>query len=267
MKQKLNNILNHRRMRTVKLVVQILLFLFLAIISVLLGMRLKQMKNEEKRHDRIVHETKDMRETDGMATLHKKYDDMIGWVETDATDFSYPVMQTGIPTHHEDDWQYYLHKDVKGAYSFYGTPFMDVRCHSDSDNLIIYGHNINGRKYFGYLQNFRDETFFQKHKNFRFTKINEVEQTYQIVAVIETSKYASYYDFSDVGNDEDYKIAVANILNGSKFHNDTNERLKKEMYEETVEAFFHKYQFVSLSTCRTSEGHVKRLLVIGCKER
>ena len=69
-------------------------------------------------------------------------------------------MQTGMKGHHPDDWQYYLHRDVHGGYSFYGTPFLDVRCRADSDNRIIYGHNINGRRYFGYLQNFREEVFF-----------------------------------------------------------------------------------------------------------
>ena len=90
----------------------------------------------------------------------KSTKDMIGWLEIEGTGFSYPVMQTGIKGHHEGDWQYYLHRDVHGDYSFYGTPFLDVRCKTDSDNLIIYGHNINGRRYFGYLQNFREETFF-----------------------------------------------------------------------------------------------------------
>ena len=62
-------------------------------------------------------------------------------------------------------------RDVHGEYSFYGTPFLDVRCTTDSDNLIIYGHNINGRRYFGYLQNFREETFFRKHPKFSFTAV------------------------------------------------------------------------------------------------
>ncbi len=91
---------------------------------------------------------------------------MIGWLEIKGTGFSYPVMQTGIKGHHEGDWQYYLHRDVHGDYSFYGTPFLDVRCTTDSDNLIIYGHNINGRRYFGYLQNFREETFLRSIPSF-----------------------------------------------------------------------------------------------------
>ena len=44
-------------------------------------------------------------------------------------------MQKGIKGHHEGDWQYYLHRDVHGDYSFYGTPFLDVRCKTESDNL------------------------------------------------------------------------------------------------------------------------------------
>lgn len=43
--------------------------------------------------------------------------------------------------------------------------------------------------------------------------------------------------------------------------------MEKEMNEETVEAFFHKYQFLTLSTCRTGEGRDARLLVIGCRKK
>ena len=267
MEEQLNTEPRKGRKATPKRAILFFLFLCLVVVAVLLGMRLKHIKEDDDKQDEIVHEIQDEKEKDGVKKLHKKYKDMIGWVKIDGTEFSYPVMQTGTKGHHKDDWMYYLHKDVKGNYSFYGTPFLDVRCTVDSDNLIIYGHNINGRRYFGYLQNFREESFFRKHKSFSFTKVNDVETNYQVVSVIETTKYASYYDFTDIGNENDYKEAVSHILSGSKFHNDMNERLKKELNEETVEAFFHKYQFVSLSTCRTSEGHVKRLLVIGCKER
>ena len=118
--------------------------------------------DQERKQDKIEEEITTEREKDGVGNLHKKYKDMIGWLEIKGTSFSYSVMQTGIEGHHKDDWQYYLHRDVHGEYSFYGTPFLDVRCTTDSFNLIIYGHNINGRRYFGYLQNFREETFFKE---------------------------------------------------------------------------------------------------------
>ncbi len=69
---------------------------------------------------------------------------------------------------------------------------MDVRCTVESDNLIIYGHNINGRRYFGYLQNFREEIFFKQHPKFSFTAVGEKEKEYYVVSVLETDKYAEY---------------------------------------------------------------------------
>lgn len=128
-------------------------FFILAVIALALGLWLKRTMDQEIKQDNIEKEITTEKEKGGVRNLHKKYKDMIGWIEIKDTGFSYPVMQTGIKGHHEGDWQYYLHRDVHGDYSFYGTPFLDVRCKTDSDNLIIYGHNINGRRYFGYLQN------------------------------------------------------------------------------------------------------------------
>ena len=118
-------------------------FFILAVIALVLGLWLKRTMDQEIKQDNIEKEITTENEKTGVRKLHKKYKDMIGWLEIKGTGFSYPVMQTGIKGHHEDDWQYYLHRDVHGDYSFYGTPFLDVRCKTDSDNLIIYGHNIN----------------------------------------------------------------------------------------------------------------------------
>ena len=119
-------------------------FFILAVTALALGLWLKRIVDQEIKQDNIEKEITTEKEKEGVRNLHKKYKDMIGWLEIKGTGFSYPVMQTGIKGHHEGDWQYYLHRDVHGDYSFYGTPFLDVRCKTDSDNLIIYGHNING---------------------------------------------------------------------------------------------------------------------------
>lgn len=76
--------------------------------------------------------------------------DWIGWLKIRDTSISYPVMQR------EGDAKYYLHRDFDGAYSFYGTPFLDIRCTLDSDNCIIYGHNINGGRRRRGEQNWRN---------------------------------------------------------------------------------------------------------------
>ena len=98
-------------------------FFILAVIALALGLWLKRTMDQEIKQDNIEKEITTEKEKDGVRNLHKKYKDMIGWLEIKGTDFSYPVMQTGIKGHHEGDWQYYLHRDVHGDYSFYGTPF------------------------------------------------------------------------------------------------------------------------------------------------
>lgn len=263
---KQNNI-NEERIVLIQEIIQFVLFLCLLTCSVFLSIKLKETKEEDDHQVEVIESVQEEKKEESIDTLQKKYDDMVGWVEIKGTDFSYPVMKTGIKNHHEDDWMFYLHADVNGEYSYFGTPFMDVRCNDNSDNLIIYGHNINGRKLFGYLQYFRDEEFYKKNHTFTYTKVNDVKQEYNIVAVIETDKYSSIYDFTEVGNEDEYAANVLQILNESKFSNDMNDKLKKELNKKTVEAFFHKYQFVSLSTCRTGEGQEKRLLVIGCREK
>ena len=266
MKQ-LNNSSTPKGRKVSKRRILFFLFLILAVIASILFLYLKRTVDQERKQDKIEKEITTEREKDGVGNLHKKYKDMIGWLEIKGTGFSYPVMQTGTKGHHPDDWQYYLHRDVHGGYSFYGTPFLDVRCRADSDNRIIYGHNINGRRYFGYLQNFREEAFFMKHPVFFFTPVDGKEERYHIISVLETDKYAEYYSFTDYGNEEDYYGMVEKILSHSRFENEAAKKMKKEMEESYAEAFFRRYQFVTLSTCRTMDGKDKRLMVIGCRKR
>ena len=147
MKQ-LNNSSTPKGRKVSKRRILFFLFLILAVIASILFLYLKRTVDQERKQDKIEKEITTEREKDGVGNLHKKYKDMIGWLEIKGTGFSYPVMQTGIEGHHKDDWQYYLHRDVHGEYSFYGTPFLDVRCTTDRDNLIIYGAKFPGGNIF-----------------------------------------------------------------------------------------------------------------------
>lgn len=216
-----------------------------------------QVLRQEK--ERVTEKKKEKK--GGMVALKERYPHMIAWIEIPQTDFSYPVMQT------EDDPNYFLHRDVHGRYSFYGTPFLDYRCTLESDHLIIYGHNINGRRFFGYLQNFKEEEFYHEHKDLTFTGGSGKTETFGILAVIKTNAYSDFYEHTDIYNAGEYKAFVEKILENSEYDTDMREMVEKEMKENTVEAFFHRFQFVSLSTCRTTEGRTARLLVIACRRR
>ena len=217
MKQ-LNNSSTPKGRKVSKRRILFFLFLILAVIASILFLYLKRTVDQERKQDKIEKEITTEREKDGVGNLHKKYKDMIGWLEIKGTGF-------------------------------------------------IYGHNINGRRYFGYLQNFREETFFRKHPKFSFTAVGEKEKEYCVVSVLETDKYADYYSFTDYGNEEDYCRMVEKILSHSKFQSEAAKKMKNEIEESGAEAFFRNYQFVTLSTCRTMDGKDKRLMVIGCRKR
>lgn len=186
--------------------------------------------------------------------------DWIGWLKIKDSSISYPVMQK------EGDGEYYLHRDFDGNYSFYGTPFLDERCTPDSDNCIIYGHNINGRRMFGALHAYDNEEYYRKHPEIYF-RAGEEKRKYRIVSVIHADTSFPVYSFADVGNWEEYREYVGMILSNSLYHTEWGEQIKKKREEETEKQFFKKYQFLTLSTCRSWVGRNARLLIVAARER
>lgn len=186
--------------------------------------------------------------------------DWIGWLKIKGTTISYPVMQR------KGSSEYYLHRDFDGNYSFWGTPFLDIRCTPDSDNCFIYGHNINGGRLFGALHKYASSKYYTAHPKIQL-RMGEEKRIYEIVSVIKTTTSSPIYSFTDTGNWEEYRDSVKKILNGSLYPTKAGEKVKREMEKDSLEEFFRKYQFLSLSTCRTWVGKNARLLVIGVRER
>ncbi len=222
------------------------------------GDKYVEEEKEQKEFIKIAKEEKKK----GPEGLAKKYKDMVGWIKIPGTEFSYPVMQTGVKNHHKDDPEFYLHADVQGEYSFMGTPFLDSRCTTESDNLIIYGHNINGGRMFGYLQEYRQSSFYKEHPVICFTKCGSTKEEYDVVAVLITDIYSHMYTFTDVYTDTIYMENVEKLLDKSAYETEAGKELKNEIRIANVEEFFHKEKFITLSTCRTGEGRNSRLLIV-----
>ncbi len=121
-------------------------------------------KKQEDRFDQLekIEEERDKKPIPSILPTEVTNPDWIGWLKIKGTSISYPVMQR------EDDSEYYLHRDFDGKYSFYGTPFLDSRCTIDSDNCIIYGHNINGGRMFGALHAYSSESYYKEHSEVSF---------------------------------------------------------------------------------------------------
>lgn len=218
-------------------------------------------KKQEDHFDQLeeIEEGRDENPVSPILPEEIKNPDWLGWLKIQGTSISYPVMQR------ENDSEYYLHRDFDGKYSFYGTPFLDFRCTIDSDNCIIYGHNINGGRMFGALHAYSREDYYKKHLEIRFRAGNE-KRKYQIVSVMQTNTSSPVYSFTDVGNWEEYGEYVKKILSGSLYQTEMGEQIEAELEEDTPETFFKKYQFLTLSTCRSWVGRDERLLVVAVME-
>ena len=201
----------------------------------------KKSENGFRKIQESVVEKKD--NTINVDKLKKENKDCIGYLEVSGTTISYLVMQT------KSNPDFYLKHDFNKNYSFYGTPYLSAYCDlKKADNLIIYGHNINGGKMFGALEQYKDKEFFDRHKNIYFTTNRKRE--YEVFAVMSVNiKEFEYWKFVMVRDEKDYDDFVEKVLKHSLWN--TGEKPK---YGE---------QMLMLSTCDNGKGDDWRIVVVG----
>ena len=225
--------------------IYIVLFLFVAAILVIsAGMAVNQLKEdyaEEKQFVDIQNEAQTMNDNNIVDKLRKRNQDVIGYLAIPDTTISYPVMQS------KDNPDFYLNHDIDKNYSFYGTPYLSAYCDLEkSDNLIIYGHNINGGKMFGALTQYRDETFYKKHKDILFT--TKDKKKYKIFSVISVNKNDfPYWKFVMAQDEPDYDKFI-------------NKAKKYSIYNIDIMPKYGE-KILTLSTCDNSRGDDYRFVV------
>ena len=91
------------------------------------------------------------------ATLQAQNPDVIGWIDFDAFDLSYPIVWSG-------DNEKYLRTMWNGQPNSAGSIFMEgANTSLDDLHVILYGHNMRNRTMFGNLREYRKEEFYQEH--------------------------------------------------------------------------------------------------------
>ncbi len=93
-----------------------------------------------------------------IARLRQDYPDAVGWLTVPGTLVDYPFVQGR-------DNDYYLRRDMDGAYLYAGTPFLDCRCDREltGGNSIIYGHNMRNDSVFGTLERYKTQSFLEEN--------------------------------------------------------------------------------------------------------
>ncbi len=178
-----------------------------------------------------------------ISELFAMNEDFVGWLCIPETDINYPVMHT------MDDPEKYLRRNFQGEYSESGVPFLDFRCSLDSDNLIIYGHNMMNGTMFAGLRGYVQEDFCKEHSTIEFqTKDGCAE--YQIFAVAQVKSNDDWYKFVNADAAEDFNSAVGKITSKALFAINSPPE--------------YRQQILTLSTCYDSARN-GRLLVLAVK--
>lgn len=187
--------------------------------------------------------------------LYRENRDFVGWITIADTKVDYPVMHT---PNDSERGEYYIRRDFEGNTSASGLPFIDKNCDilTPTDNVIIYGHNMNSGTMFHDIIKYEDKDFYESHKTFTFDTIYE-NSVYEVVAMFygqifeEDSEKFKYYEFVNAGDEKEFAEYADNI--------------KKMSIIDTGVDITYGDKLVTLSTCAY---HVKdgRFAVIAKKK-
>lgn len=226
-------------MNKIKIIIIMLLVISFVTSSFYLYLEIKKDKEQEKIFENLIEIAEEIQEEHkkseedniNFENLYKINNDIIGWIKIDNTNINYPVMQT------PNSPNYYLRKNFYKKYSIMGTPYLSEQCNlENSDNLIIYGHNISIKKMFGELENYKEEKYYKEHPIIKFyTKTEKAD--YEIISVFKTVAHSDfeYYNYIELKNESEFVTFITKCYELA-FYN-TN---KKAEYPDKL---------ITLSTC------------------
>lgn len=181
-----------------------------------------------------------------LENIAKINSDVIGWIKIDETNIDYPVMQNG---------DFYLHRNIYKEYSSHGTPYLAEYCNIQySDNLIIYGHHMNDNSMFAQLDNYKKNSFYNKHKFIKFYSYyngQTIEKNYEIALVFKTVVYSDkgfkYFNYTNFNDIQELNEFVDNCK-------------KLQCYDTGVDINYGD-KLITLSTCEYSQKNGRMVIV------
>ena len=120
---------------------------------------------------------------------HEVNPDVVGWVYVADTPIDYPIVQS-------EDNAYYMDKDWQKNYSSAGSIFEDFRGEiNQTENTLLYGHNMGNGSMFHAVKNFKDEAWGKEHIYFEVATL-EKRYIYRIVASsVLNGEYGAEFDY------------------------------------------------------------------------
>ena len=188
-----------------------------------------------------------------LKALNEENPDIDAWIRIGDTIIDYPVAYTpGEP-------EKYDRLSVDGKYSYHGTLYIGKQCslEPESDNLIIYGHNLENGKMFSNLLLYKDESYWQENPDISFFTVDGV-RNYKVLAAFYDKVYDTYedvfkfYKFVDAEDEADYNNAIATYM-------------EKALYDTGVTAEYGD-DLLTLVTCSYHEQHGRFVVIAVCND-
>lgn len=142
--------------------------------------------------------------------LVSRNSDCIGWLSIENTAVDYPVMHT------PDRPQKYLRRNFYQQYSDSGVPFLDYRCTLDSDNLIIFGHNMRNGTMFSALKDYLNDGHPASHPTI-LLETEDGAHEFKIFAVVSVDKLDTWYNFIHAETEDDFNDAIQRIIQNAHY--------------------------------------------------
>lgn len=113
-------------------------------------------KTNKEETDPVIQETENMKKFEALRQQNK---DTVAWIKIPNTDIDYPVVQA-------DDNEKYLKTNFEGEESAAGAIYLDYACDRslEGKHLIFYGHHMKNGSMFAQITDFKNESFFQEHR-------------------------------------------------------------------------------------------------------
>lgn len=188
--------------------------------------------------------------------LYEEDHDFYGWIKVEDTNIDFPVMFT------PDDTNFYENKNQEKEILPSGAGgwwiWIDGDTTQDTENVIIYGHNMKYGEMFGSLKKYyKEPEFYEAHKYIQFDTLYE-RGTYEIISVVKTRDYGEgenqyrFYDHTELDSEEEFQEYVDNAKKNACFPIETTAEFGDRL--------------ITLSTCDkwAEDG---RLLIIAKKIR
>lgn len=178
------------------------------------------------------------------ADLYAQNNDFIGWIRIDDTVIDYPVMQS------KDNPDFYLKHNFNKEYSRFGVPYMQENCNLQSDNIVIYGHNMKNKSMFNSLIKYKDKDFYNTHRYIQLDTLSE-QRKYEVICAFKTVAYANngfkYYEFVDADSQEDFSAYI--------------EKCQALSFYDTGVSAEYGDKLITLSTCEYSQNNGRFVVV------